>query len=138
MIRIFYYIDGRLFEWAISVSIVFLSLTLFVWPQITLAPAFQLFAFIVPSRLIGLSLLICGVACIAALIANGASMTIGPRVRSWTALARAVLMLQFGISTLQAGIEQGYLYTVTPFWFTFALAELWVAYRAVLDVRPPR
>jgi hypothetical protein len=81
------------------------------------------------------SFLICGVACIVALLVNGASMVIGPRVRAWAAVARAILWLQFGISTLQAGIEQGYPYTVQPFWFTFALAEVWVAYRAVLDVR---
>jgi hypothetical protein len=117
--------------------VVMLSLMLFIWPQITSAPAFRLFAWLAPPELIGVSMLICGVACIVALLVNGASLSIGPRVRAWSALARAILWLQFGISTLQAGIEQGYPYTVQPFWFTFALAELWVAYRAVLDVRTP-
>jgi hypothetical protein len=135
--RISYYLGNRLFEWAMSVPIVLLSGMLFIWPQITSAPAFRLFAWALPSPLIGVSLMICGVACIVALLVNGASMVLGPRVRSWAAGARALLWLQFGISTLQAGIEQGYPYTVLPFWFTFALAELWVAYRAVLDVRSP-
>jgi hypothetical protein len=133
--RISYYVGNRLFEWAMSVPIMILSLMLFIWPQITSAPAFRLFAWLLPSSVIGISFLICGVACIVALLVNGASMVIGPRVRSWAAMARAILWLQFGISTLQAGFEQGYPYTVQPFWFTFALAEVWVAYRAVLDVR---
>lgn len=134
---IFYYIDGRLFEWVMSIPVVMIALMMFIWPQLATAPAFRLFAWALPTELIGVSLLICGVVCIVALLVNGASIVIGPRIRSWCAFARAVLWLQFGISTLQAGIEQGYPYTVTPFWFTFALAELWVAYRAVLDVRSP-
>lgn len=133
--RAFYFLDGRLFEWVMSFSITMLSLMLFAWPEIIKSPAFRLFAWALPSELIGISFLICGAACIIALLVNGFSMKIGPRVRSWTALARAILWLQFGISTVQAGIEQGYPYTVTPFWLAFALAELWVAYRAILDVR---
>lgn len=137
MIRIQYYVGNRLFEWAMSVPIVMLGLVLFIWPQITNAPDFRLFSWALPPELIGISFLGCGAGCIVALLVNGASLSIGPRVRAWSALARAILWLQFGISTLQAGIEQGYPYTVTPFWFTFALAEVWVAYRAVLDVRTP-
>lgn len=137
MKRIQYYVGNRLFEWAMSIPIVILSVMLFIWPKITAAPAFRLFASAIPSEFIALSFLICGVACIVALLVNGASLELGPRVRAWAALARGLLWLQFGISTLQAGIEQGYPYTVLPFWFTFALAEVWVAYRAVLDVRTP-
>ncbi len=137
MNRLSYHIDGRLFEWAMSIPVVMVSLMLFVWPQIAEAPAFHLFANLVPVKIIGIVLLICGVTCIVALLVNGASMVLGPRVRAWAALIRSMLWLQFFISTLQAGIEQGYPYTVTPFWITFALAEVWVAYRAVLDVRSP-
>ncbi len=136
MTRISYYVDGtRLFEWAMSVPVVVLAVCLFEWPQLTSAPAFRLFAWALPTNLIGVTFLACGVASITALLVNGSSQEIGPRVRSWTALARAILMLQFGLSTLQAGIEQGFPYTVQPYWFSFAVAELWVAYRAVLDVR---
>lgn len=137
MARIEYYLRNRLPEWLLTVPIVILSPMLFIWPQITEAPAFQLFAAFIPARLIGVVLLIVSVSCVVALLVNGASMVIGPRVRSWAALARSVLWIQFGISTIEAGIAQGYPYTVTPFWFTFALAEIYVAYRAVLDVRNP-
>lgn len=137
MKRLLYYVDGRLFEWVMSIPVIALSCMLFVWPQITEAPAFRLFAWLIPHQLIAISFLMCGMGCVVALLVNGASLVIGPRVRSWAAVARSILWLQFGISTIQAGMEQGYPYTVTPFWFTFALAELWVAYRAVLDVRTP-
>lgn len=133
--RIFYYVDGRLYEWVMSVPIFLLAVMLFIWPQITNAPAFRLFAWLFSPDFIALSFMACGLACIAALIVNGASPKIGPRIRSWTALARSVLWFQFGLSTLQAGLVQGYPFTVLPFWFTFAFAEIWVAYRAGLDVR---
>lgn len=137
MARIEYYLRNRLPEWLLTIPLVILSPMLFVWPQIAEAPAFQLFAAVVPTRLIGVLLLIVSVSCVVALLVNGASMVIGPRVRSWAALARAVLWLQFGFSTIEASLAQGYPYTVTPFWFTFAIAEIYVAYRAVLDVRHP-
>jgi uncharacterized RDD family membrane protein YckC len=35
MNRISYYLGNRLFEWAMSIPIVMLSLMLFIWPQIT-------------------------------------------------------------------------------------------------------
>lgn len=137
MMRLAHYLDNRLIEWTVSGPITVLGVMLFIWPQITKAPAFQLFSWMLPSPFIATSFVMIGLVCIAALLVNGASKAIGPRVRQWCALGRAVLMLQFGLSTLQAGIVQGYPYTVTPFWFSFAMAEVWVAYRAVLDVRPP-
>lgn len=137
MKTIAHYVEGRLFEWVMSIPIVILGFMLLAWPKITTAPAFHLFAWALPSEAIALSLIVSGFACIAALLANGSSLEIGPRVRSWSALLRGVLWLQFAISTLQASLEQGFPFTVQPFWFTFAVAEIWVAYRAVLDVRTP-
>lgn len=137
MRRIAYYVEGtRLLEWTASVPVVVLGIFLFEWPQMTQAPAFRFFVLALPPKLIGATLLICGVMSISALLINGASKEIGPRVRSWTALSRAVLMFQFGLSTIESSIGQGFPFTVQPYWFSFAIAELWVVYRAVLDVRP--
>ena len=138
MVLIRHYIEGRLLEWTNSLAFSALGISVFVWPKTATNPAFHLFASVMPSELIGAVLLACGFACIAALIANGDSKAIGPRVRSYTALLRSILLFQFGLSTLQSSLAQGFPYTVVPFWFLMALAEIWVAYRAVLDVRTLR
>lgn len=137
MHRLRYYVEGRLIEWVNSLSFVVLSVFLFVWPDITTAPAFNLFAWLLPHQLIGVFFFVCGTSCIVALLVNGNSHAIGPRVRAWSALARSALLLQFGLSTIQASVGQDFPFTVTPFWFLYAFAEIWVAYRAVLDVRIP-
>ena len=135
MIRLRYYIEGRLLEWTNSVAFGALGICVLVWPKTATNPAFQLFAWVLPTAIIGLVLIACGFSCIAALVANGSSKVFGPRVRAWTALLRSMLLFQFGLSTLQSSVAQGFPFTVVPFWFLMALAEIWVVYRAVLDVR---
>ena len=138
MVLIRYYLEGRLLEWTNSLAFSALGISVFVWPKTATNPAFHLFTLAMSSVLIGITILTCGLACIAALIANGSSRIVGPRVRAWTALMRSMLLIQFGLSTLQFSVAQGFPYTFVPFWFLMALAEIWVAYRAVLDVRPLR
>ncbi len=136
--RMQYYVANRELEWVDSLSFSALGICVLVWPQVVTAPAFRFFAYVVPHSLIGVLLLACGMTCIVSLLVNGRSAVLGPRIRAWTALIRASLLLQFWLSTVQSSVEQGFPYTVTPFWLGFALGELWVAYRAVLDVRTPK
>ena len=133
-----YYVEGRLLEWTNSLAFMLLGLFIFIWPNTINSPALQLLAWLLPPWLVGIMLITCGVICINALIINGKSSIIGPRIRSWTALLRAMLLLQFGLSALQSSFVQGFPYTVVPFWFLMAFAELWTSYRAVLDVRTLR
>jgi len=74
----------------------------------------------------------------AALIANGSSMVIGPRVRAIGALCGAVIWVQFGMALIKLSVDQHFTSPGIPFWFMFTLAELRVVYRAVLDVRTAR
>lgn len=138
MNRISYYIDGRLFEWVMSVSMVLLALEIFIWPFTLNASAFQWATMVMNSEFIGVVLFCAGWFRCLALIANGSSLTIGPRVRAIGALCGAVVWFQFGLALLKLSVDQNFPSPGIPFWFMFTIAELRITYRAVLDVRTPR
>jgi hypothetical protein len=138
MNRVSYYIDGRLFEWVMSVSMALLAVEIFVWPDALRDSAFQWVVLVLPVDLIGAVLLGAGIFRCAALIANGSSMVIGPRVRAIGALCGAVIWMQFAGALIKFSVEQHSASPGIPFWFVFTLAELRITYRAVLDVRIAR
>lgn len=133
--RINYYLDGRLFEWTMSASMLLVSAEIFVWPETLKASAFQWITRVMSPDFIGVTLLIAGLMRTFALIANGSSLSMGPRLRSVGAIAGAVMWVQFGIALVKLSTEQHFPSPGIPFWFMFTLAELRIAYRAVLDVR---
>lgn len=136
--RLRHYFENRLLEWVNAFAFSFLGCAVFIWPKTSTNPAFHLFMAFLPPPVAALIMLACGLFCIAALLTNGYSPVIGPRIRAWSAFLRAMLLLQFGVSTLEASYNQGFPFTVVPFWFLMAFAEIWVSYRAVLDVRTVR
>lgn len=137
MNRVSYYLDGRLFEWVMSISMVLLAIEVFVWPETLQASAFQWALLVMSSDFVGAVMFAAGWFRILALIANGSSMVIGPRVRAIGAIAGAVMWVQFGTALVKLSIVQHYPSPGIPFWFMFTIAELRIAYRAVLDVRIP-
>lgn len=136
--RINYYIDGRLFEWVMSISMVILAVEIFVWPVTIKASAFQWAATVMSTEAIGGVLFFAGWFRCMALIANGSSLAVGPRVRALGALCGAVVWFQFGLALLKLSVDQSFPSPGIPFWFMFTLAELRITYRAVLDVRTAR
>jgi hypothetical protein len=137
MNRVSYYLDGRLFEWVMSVSMVILAVEIFVWPVTLKASAFQWAVLVMNSELVGVVLFFAGWFRCLALVANGSSMAIGPRVRAVGALCGAVVWFQFGLALVKLSVDQNFPSPGIPFWFMFTLAELRITYRAVLDVRTP-
>lgn len=138
MNRINYYLDGRLFEWVMSVSMMLLAIEIFIWPYTLQASAFQWAVQVMPEEFVGGVLLGAGIFRCGALIANGSSMVIGPRVRALAAICGATIWFQFGLALVKLSIDQNFPSPGIPFWFMFTLAELRITYRAVLDVRTPR
>lgn len=130
-----HYLEGRLFEWAMSISMVFLSIQTFVWPRTLEASAFYWMTAVTSSRFIGVFLFAFGIARCAALIANGRSHVYGPNVRAIGALAGAVMWAQFDLALIASFTTKGPPSPGIPFWFTFTFAELYSAYRAASDVR---
>ena len=137
MNRIAYYLDGRLFEWVMSLAMVLVSVEIFIWPRTLQASAFQWMTQVLSPDFAGAILFGAGWFRVLALVANGSSMVIGPRVRAIGAICGAVMWVQFATALVKLSIEQSYPSPGIPFWYMFTIAELRIAYRAVLDVRIP-
>jgi len=119
MDRIRYYVDGRLFEWSMTVPMLALSILSFIWPLTLRGSAFRW---------------ILAVGSPIGLLLNGHTVRgirVGPVIRSVTAVARAVMWVQFALALLRLSIIQGYPSPGLPFWLMFTVTELYVAYRAV-------
>lgn len=129
------HLDGRIFEWAMAVSMVLLAVQTLAWPATLDASAFHLLTSVMPTQFISIFLLIFGFARVAALIVNGRSYVHGPRVRAIGALAGAVLWAQFDLALIASFTVKSPPSPDIPFWFTFTFAELYSAYRAAGDVR---
>src|SRR5438105_2826096 len=95
-----HYLEGRLFEWVMATAMILLAVQTFAWPQTLGSSAFHLLIVTMPSKIIGVFLLLFGLARIAALLANGRSRVYGPRARAVGALAAAVLWGQFELALL--------------------------------------
>lgn len=137
MNRVSYYLDGRLFEWVMAISMVMLAVEIFVWPDTLRASAFQWALQLMSADFVGVVMFCAGWFRILALIANGSSLVIGPRVRAVAAIVGAVMWVQFGTALVKLSVEQDFPSPGIPFWYMFTIAELRIAYRAVLDVRTP-
>lgn len=133
-----YYFDGRLMEWCLGVATLALSLECTIWPDTLKASAFQWLVVFVPSGLITVVLFIVGSVRIGAILANGYSLWIGPYLRSYCALLSSVMWFQFGTALVKLSEIQGFASPGIPFWYSFMFAELYITYRAVLDVRTRR
>ena len=72
---------------------------------------------------------------IAALIANGSSLKVGPHIRSITAIIRMAIWFSFVIAMTKISIVQGFPSPMVFFFGTLTLVEAYTPYRAVLDVR---
>jgi hypothetical protein len=129
-----YYIDGRLFEWTMTIGTILLGLQFIALPDSMKTTPFRWLAEIIEPDWLASIMLLAGFSRLGALAANGASLKIGPYLRSIGALVSAAVWFEFGYSFLLGSIKRGYGGPIL-FWFVFALAELYVVYRAVLDVR---
>lgn len=132
-----YYLNGRLFEWTMSLGTVTLGLQLAVLPDSMKSTPFRWLAEVIGTDFLAAVLLLVGFARLGALAANGASLKIGPYLRSIGAMVSAAIWFEFGYSFTLGAVKRGYGGPVL-FWFIFALAEMFVVYRAVLDVRSHR
>ena len=133
--RIAYYLDGRLYEWVFSTSMVALGMTILVWPQVAHGSILTILTGAVGGTAAGLIFFVIGLLRIAALITNGNSMWIGPRIRSIGASVSSVLWSSVVISMAQVSVAQGFPSPMVIFFSAFTGAEVYISYRAVLDVR---
>lgn len=133
--RITYLLDGRLWEWTICLGLMGLAVEIFLWPTTMTVGAFKGVSKVMSAEGVGVYSFVVGSCAIVALFFNGKSFVLGPLVRSICAIARSVLWVQFAFALWTLSLEQEAPSAGLPFWAAFTISELYVAYRAALDVR---
>jgi hypothetical protein len=131
-----YYLDARLFEWAFSVPMIMLGVSILIWPMVAQGSILRVLVLSIGDIATALAFVIIGITGIVALIANGSSLRIGPRLRAFSAIIRSILWLTFVLSMARVSINQGFPSPMVFFWSSFTGAEVYISYRAALDVRP--
>lgn len=129
-----YYVDGRLFEWAMTLPMLTLSIMTFFWPLTLRGSAFRWVITVLSAPIIETLMFAIGWTALIGLLLNGHKFRgrrLGPAIRAATAVARAVIWVQFALALLRLSILQGYPSPGVPFWMMFVIAEIYVAYRAV-------
>jgi hypothetical protein len=132
------YLDGRLHEWLMAGGMVMLGLSMMLWPKIANGSIMQILVQTIGGFAVALVFFFVGVSSLAALVANGNSLEIGPRIRAFSAVIRAILWASFTLSMTRVSIEQGFPSPMVFFWGPFTVAEIYISYRATLDVRNGR
>lgn len=130
--------DTRLYEWVFGASMVSFGFAMLIVPKMLQGSILSILAAMFNSYMVGAIFLILGLLRMAALIANGRSMEIGPRIRSIVATICSALWMTFTLSMIRVSIDQHFPSPMVFFWGPFTLAEVYISYRAVLDVRTGR
>jgi hypothetical protein len=134
------YLNGKLFEWSFSWCLIILGTNILLSPTMLQGSVLRVIVKVVSTLsidlvVVPLAFLMIGTLSIAALIANGGSMRLGPWIRAICALLRGVVWLTFSLSMLDVSIKQGFQSPMESFFPIFAATEGFIIYRAVLDVR---
>lgn len=138
MNRLDYYLEGRTFEWVMTVSMLVLAVQIGVWPRTVDFSAFQDLNKLMTDSFIGAFMGGVGMIRALSLLLNGHSIydvKIGPIVRSMMAVFCAVMWSQFAYALFQFSIQYGRPSPGLPFWTMFIFGELYVAYKAVRSAR---
>lgn len=128
-----YYVDGRLFEWVISTSMLELFAITMIWPDTLHASVFQWVVVVMPPAIVQVFMFLFGFARLVGLLLNGhrfMGVKLGPVIRSVTAVGCAVMWAQFFWALVLFSAKQGFPSPEIPFWQMFVVGELYVAYRA--------
>jgi hypothetical protein len=130
-----YYFDVRLFEWAFSIPLGVIGIAMLIWPQISHGSILHLLLETIGDTTTALGFILTGIIGVVALIANGRSLCIGPRLRSLSAVVRSIIWLTFVLSMVRVSIAQDFPSPMIFFWSSFTGAEIFISFRAALDVR---
>lgn len=105
------------------------------WPRTMTTGAFRDVSVVMSPDGVGVFASLVSSCALCALMFNGRSLVVGPAVRSICAMCRAVLWGQFSYALFALGNAQGVPSPGLPYWVAFTIAELYVSYRAMIDVR---
>lgn len=138
MNKLDYYVEGRTFEWVMTVSMLILAVQIGVWPRTVDFSAFKDLNKLMTDQFIGAFMGGIGLLRAVSLLLNGHTVyeiKIGPIIRSMMAVFCAVMWSQFAYALLQFWVQNGVPSPGLPFWIMFIFGELYVAYKAVRSAR---
>src|SRR5882762_3977751 len=132
--RIDYYVEGRVFEWAMGLAMLLVGIQLVIWPESVQASGFRYINLIISQKTLASIMLLLGWSRCAALMLNGQSMfgvLLGPYVRAGVGVLASIIWIQFVIALIQLSSVQGYPSIGIPFWIMFTVSELYAAYTTI-------
>lgn len=127
--------EGKFFEWAMSLMFCAVSVHVLIWPASLHSDPFKYAVLATNANVVAFWLLALATVRIAALIVNGRSTVIGPRIRAWGSLLGAVTLLQMFFSMVLNIVPSSPPSIGLPILSTLFVAELYSAFRAATDVR---
>lgn len=132
--KIDYYVEGRVFEWVMGLSMLFVSIELILYPEAIKASAFRYLNTFMAVSTLTFIMFVLGWSRCAALMLNGQSMfgvQMGPFVRAGAGVLSSAIWIQFVIALIALSIEQDYPSIGIPFWTMFTIGELYAAYTTI-------
>lgn len=129
------YLDGRQLEWWASISLFLTGSGMLYWPAMLRNSISSVLIASIGGTQTALLFAIVGLFGMAALVANGSSLKVGPHIRSITAIIRMAIWASFVLAMGRISIVQGFPSPMVFFFGMLALIEAYTPYRAVLDVR---
>lgn len=134
MIKLDHYMEGRVFEWVMSISMVLLAIQIYFFPRSVEFSAFQDINQVMSPRFVGVFMGTVGMIRIMSLLLNGhliRNIRVGPFLRSLMAVFCALMWTQFALALFQLSVARAVPSPGLPFWTMFVFGELYIAYRAV-------
>lgn len=128
-------VDIRPWEWTFSLALVMLGVSMLIWPKMAHGSILQVLVENIGPVFCAIVSFVTGLVGMAALIANGQSRRVGPRLRVVSAIVRSILWLTFVLSMARVSYAQAFPSPMIFFFGPFVGTELYIAYRAAADVR---
>ena len=132
--RFNYYVEGRAFEWVLALSMLMISVEVFIWPDMMKTGAFSIVIMMVSTHTVGVVLFLLGWAKCAGLMLNGQSVAgvkAGPYIRAGASVLSSIMWGQFTLAVLRISIERGRPSVILSMLFMFTIGEIYVAYTTV-------
>ncbi len=126
-----YYVEGRVFEWVMGLSMATVGIEIIVWPNTIDASAFRDLNLVISERALTFLLLFIGWSRCSALMLNGQRLMgikLGPYIRAAMSIFAAMIWVQFAMALVELSVSRGTPSPGIPFWTLFTAGELYAAY----------
>jgi len=132
------YVEGRVFEWIMAISIFVGGIEVVGWPRLVTFGLTPWMVTIIPQHYVGFFMISVGWLRMSGLVLSGQKILeveVGPYVRAVCAVLSGSLWVQFAFTLIVVSYVEGKLSVGIPFWIMFTVGELFVAYTVAKNAR---